>query len=85
MISAIKKAEDDQALVCRLFETEGKATTAKVKFDRQLMGKVSEAFEVDFIERPIKNSSAKVTADGFAVDLPKHAITSVMVRFKGIP
>ncbi|HAU36383.1 MAG TPA: hypothetical protein DCX07_01530 [Phycisphaerales bacterium] len=79
-LSAVKKAEDDDALIVRLFETAGKATVAKVRVDAKVLGAVAEAVEVDLLERPAETSTAKATADGFSVRLGAYGIASVRVR-----
>jgi alpha-mannosidase len=79
ILSSIKRAEDDECLIVRLYETAGKDTQAKVRLDPQLLGQVARAQEVDFLERPTPESSAKAAKDGFAVRLPAHGIASVKV------
>ena len=81
ILNCIKKAEDEDAVVFRLYETQGKSTTADVKLDSNLMGKVKEASEVDLLERSLRGSTAKCTPDGFRVMLPAYGITSVKLTF----
>jgi alpha-mannosidase len=82
MIAAIKKAEDENAVIFRLYETAGKAVTAKVKVDKTILGSIQNAVEVDLIERELKASSAKASAEGFMVKIPAKGLASVKVRFK---
>ncbi len=82
LVTAVKKAEDEDAVIFRLLETDGKATTATVELDGSLMGKVAGAVEVDLMERPIAGSTAKVAANGFSVNLPGNGIASVKVTFE---
>lgn len=82
VLTCVKKAEDSDALIVRLIETDGKPTTANVTLDPTLLGKASSAVEVDFIERELTESSAKVTPGGFSVQLPASGIASVMVTMK---
>ena len=82
VVSAVKKAEDDDAVIVRLFETAGRAAEAKVTLDGELMGTVAAAEEVDLLERPVAASTAKTTAAGFAVRVPGHGIASVKVTFE---
>ena len=79
VVSSVKKAEDDDALIVRLYETAGKATVARVTLDKGLLGEVGEATEVDLLERPVKPSGATATASGFTVKLDAYAIASVKV------
>ena len=81
ILSAIKKAEDDDAVIFRLFETAGKDTAAQVTLDASLLGEAATAVEVDLLERDLPASTAKTTAGGFRVSLPAHGIASVKVTF----
>ncbi len=81
ILTAIKKAEADEAFVLRLQETAGKATTAKVDLSESLLGKVKAVVEVDLLERPAPGSSATKTAKGFSVKIPARGIASVKVTF----
>jgi len=80
IVTAIKKAEDSNAVVFRLLETAGKPTLAKIRLDSKLFGEVLNAVEVDFMERPMTGSSANAIADGFTVKLPAHGVASVAVE-----
>jgi len=82
VLSSVKQAEDDDALVFRLYETSGKPAAARVSLDRRLMGVVRDAVEVDLLERPVACSTAKATQAGFAVAVPAGGIASVLVRFE---
>jgi alpha-mannosidase len=79
LVTSMKKAEDDDAIIFRLLETAGKATLADVQLDETTLGAITEAVEVDFIERSMEKSSAKKTKDGFSVKLPANGIASVKV------
>jgi alpha-mannosidase len=82
MIAAVKKAEDEDAVIFRLYETAGKSVVAKVSLDKAILGSVQSAVEVDLIEREIEKSSAKASADGFTVKIPASGLASVKVTFK---
>ena len=81
ILSAVKRCEDEDALIFRLIETAGKDTQANVVLDKALLGTVARAEEVDLLERPIDSSSATPTEDGFRVSLPACGIASVKVAF----
>jgi alpha-mannosidase len=81
VLTSVKQAQDGGGVVFRLLETEGKAATAKVKINPQLLGKPGQAVEVDLLERPVAKSSAKAGKEGFSVSLAPHAIVSVKVVF----
>lgn len=78
--SQIKKAEDGDGVIFRLYETDGKETKVSVQLAAPLFGTPAEAVEVDFIERPTAKNTASTTADGFTVTVPAHGIASVRVR-----
>jgi alpha-mannosidase len=84
ILSSIKKAEDSDDLIFRLFEADGKTATAKVQIDPRVLGKAVEATEVDFLERPTASSSARISAGGFEVNIAPHAIASVKVKLAGV-
>ena len=77
VISSVKQAEDEDALVVHLYETAGKKTVARIALNAAILGTPAEAVEVDFMERPLEVSTAKVTADGFSVTVPAYGIAAV--------
>jgi alpha-mannosidase len=79
VVSSVKKAENDDAFIMHLYETAGKATTAKISIDARLLGQVKDAVEVDFIERPVEKTTAKATKDGLTVKIPAHGIACVKI------
>ena len=82
LISAIKKSEDDDGLIVRIYETDGIDADATVNLEPRLWGKVVSAVETDLLERPVAKSTAKVARNGFHVRLPGHGIGTVKVGFK---
>jgi alpha-mannosidase len=80
ILSTLKKAEDGEALLVRLFDPSGQATTARVTFNAALLGKIRDAVEVDLLERPLAASSAKVKGNTVSVALPARGIATVLVR-----
>ncbi|MHB1000670.1 MAG: alpha-mannosidase [Armatimonadota bacterium] len=78
MVASVKKAEDSEALIVRLYETEGKETEAQVRIT-DLAALNSPAREVDIIEQPMDSSTAKMDGDILKVNLPAHGMTTVMV------
>jgi len=80
VLSCVKKGDDSDALIVRLFETAGKETsTARVALDNTLFGEVQAAVETDLLERPLAAPTAKAVGNGFTVRLGAHAITTVAV------
>ena len=81
VISSVRKAEDDEALIFHLYETDGRKTVAKVALNSAILGRPTDAVEVDLLERPLAESSVKVAGDGFAVTVPARGIAAVKVAF----
>jgi len=79
ILSSVKKAEDDDGVIFRLFEADGRAAEASVRLDGAIWGQVAEAVEVDLLERPLAGSTARADGAGFTAAVPAHGITSVKV------
>jgi alpha-mannosidase len=80
VVGAVKRAEEDGAIVVRLLETAGKATTARFELG-PLLGTPTAAEEVDFLERPVARGTARLASGAVSVDVPAHGVASVRVRF----
>ena len=78
MLASVKKAEDSQAVIVRLFEMEGKDTIAKVKLS-DIVKSGASAVEVDLMERPLRKSSAKLASGTLSVKIPAFGIASVKI------
>ena len=70
IVEVVKKAEDSNDLILRLYETEGKKCTAKVTFEQPL----DAVHQTDLLE----NSLSEVTIAGrsFQVPVGAYAIES---------
>lgn len=79
VLAALKKAEDSDGLVIRLFEIEGNEVTATVKLDPVLAPEGATAVEVDLLEQPLPESSASLSGCELKVKIPSHGIASVLV------
>jgi len=77
-ISAVKKAEDSEALVIRMFECEGKETAAKIRIT-DLVKPGSKAVETDVLERPLAKNSAKMDGDVLTVTVPAFGQATVKI------
>jgi len=82
-LSAVKKAEEGDALVLRLFNPTERRITARVEFDAELVGKVKKAVEVDLVERPLVKSTARVAGSRVSVAVPARGIATVRVEVAG--
>jgi alpha-mannosidase len=80
MVSGLKKAEDSGALIVRLYEMEGKAVTARVKFDEALVPGKATAVETDVLEQPLKTNGAKFEKGVLSVKIPAFGIATVRIR-----
>jgi hypothetical protein len=69
-------------LVVRLCETAGRTTTAIIRLDPRLAGKVAGAVEVDLMEQDVRNSSAKARGQAVSVRIQAHGISTVRIRIK---
>ena len=81
VVSGIKRAENGEGLIVRLYETAGKEATALLRFDQRRMGTVSGAVEVDLMERPLARSAAGVDDGVAAIRVPARGLASVRVTF----
>jgi alpha-mannosidase len=79
MLASVKKAEDSDAVIVRLYEMEGKATEAKVKIADIIKAKAT-AVQTDVMEQPLKKSTAKWEKDTLTVKIPAHGLVSVKIE-----
>jgi len=79
MISGIKKAEDTDEIVIRLYENDGNDTTAIVCLDPSLVKPHKVAMQTDILERPIPNNTAKLEKNILKVDIPAFSIVTVKI------
>ncbi|MCX7600141.1 MAG: glycosyl hydrolase-related protein [Armatimonadetes bacterium] len=79
MVSAVKKAEDSDAVVIRLFEIEGKETKAQVRLSRLLAPADGPAVETDLLERPVEKNTASRKGDVVSVKVPPFGIATVKI------
>jgi len=79
MLSGLKKAEDSDALIVRLYEMEGQAVTARVKLDATLAPANASAVETDVMECPLPANTAKMVGDTLEVQLPPFGMTTVKI------
>ncbi len=77
IVSALKKAEDGEALVVRVYETAGRETTAVIKLNTDLLGEATDAEEVDLMERPVTDPTARAQGGTVSVRVPPRGIASV--------
>lgn len=77
-LSTIKRAENSDALVIRMFETEGRDTTAKIKIN-SLIRPGAEAMETDILEHPLSVNTARMDGNTLLVAVPAFGQTTVKI------
>ncbi len=83
LISCIKKAENENTVIIRLHETDGKSVRARVEVNQSFFGLLAGAEEVDLLERPSqKNTAGVVKGNAFSVDVPAYAIVTVKLSLE---
>jgi len=80
IVSSVKKAEGESALLVRLFNPTDRKATAKIEPD--LLGQLVAAKEVDLLEREVNGQGLKSSASGVSVSVPARGIASVVVKVK---
>jgi alpha-mannosidase len=81
ILSGLKQAEDGEGLIIRLYETAGRQTTAEIAFNRDALGSILVAREVDLLERSLTPGSAATQGNTVTVTVPPLGIASVRVVF----
>lgn len=80
IVSGLKKAEDDNALIIRFYEMEGKNTSFKVYFNK-IFGTVKKACMVDLMERPLNTAKPQITPSHVTIEAPAYGIVSAKMWF----
>lgn len=78
-LAALKQSQNGTALIMRLVEMDGAATTAQIALS-PLLGKMTMAVEVDTLERPVEGNRVRLAANRLTVDMPAFGLMSVAVR-----
>lgn len=82
VVSGIKKAEDDDGIIIRLYGPSAHESKARIVFNRKF-GSVSGVWLVDAGERTLEALSAKqFTTNAVEVAIPPCGIVSIKVTFK---
>ncbi|MGC8862202.1 MAG: glycosyl hydrolase-related protein, partial [Armatimonadota bacterium] len=77
-LSALKKAEGSDAVVLRMFEAQGKKTTARVRL-AGIVKPGAAAVETDILEQPLAKNGAKLDGDILTVTIPAYGIATVKI------
>jgi alpha-mannosidase len=79
MVSGVKKAEDSEAIIIRLYEFEGRETEAKVWLCEEVVPPDAPAVETDLLEQPLPTNTARMKDGLLTVKVPAFGITTVKV------
>ena len=79
VVSGIKKSEDDESLLIRLYETGGRSVKARIKFNKAVMGVPKSARLVDLLERELKSKDIKIKGDSVIFPVPARGIVTVRI------
>lgn len=82
ILSSLKMAEDEDAVIVRLYEADGKRVTAKLNFNPLLWGEIAEVGQVDLLERPLSDSTVRLHEKRAEVELSPHSIVTLKLKFK---
>jgi alpha-mannosidase len=78
VLACLKRAEDSDAVIVRLYEVEGRAVTARVRLTDPVP-RGARCTEVDMLEQPLARSTARMSGDTLEVEVPAHGIATVMI------
>jgi len=78
ILSAVKKAEDDDAVVFRFYEFEGKGSQVRLRFPEPATG----AVQANLMEKEEKTLSLEANGREVSVPIGPYEIGTVKVRFK---
>jgi alpha-mannosidase len=77
MLSGLKRAEDSDAVIVRLYEFSGVATRAEVRIAPTLAPAGASAVETDVLEQPLAENTATFTGDLLTVAIPANGMATV--------
>lgn len=81
IISGIKKAEQANAVILRLYEIEGQSKDIKISLSENIFGKIKSAGSVDLLERELDSKKVKLKAGDITVSVGKYEIVSLKIGF----
>jgi alpha-mannosidase len=79
LLSGLKKAEDGEGLIIRLYEIEGRETTARVRIAPCLLPSTAVVVETDVLERPLPQSSPVLAGDILTAQLPPYGTVTLRI------
>jgi alpha-mannosidase len=82
IVSSLKIAEQEDAVIVRLYEADGKRVTATLNFNPLLWGEIAGVEEVDLLERPLSDSTVRLLEKSVKVELLPYGIVTLKLKFK---
>ncbi|HEY3396295.1 MAG TPA: glycoside hydrolase family 38 C-terminal domain-containing protein [Armatimonadota bacterium] len=79
LVSGLKRAEDSEALVVRLYEIAGEATEARLRLAPELAPVGAPVVETDVLEQPLAASTARWEGETLVVSVPAYGLATVRV------
>ena len=79
MLSGVKKAEEGDAIILRLYEMEGRQTKAHVQLDPALIGDDPLVGETDLLECPLERNTARYKHGVLTVDVRPFGLATVKI------
>ena len=77
LVSAVKRAEDGDGVIVRLYEADGKDAEAVLTFDRQ----VKSAAMADVLERGVPGGECRPEGCEVTARIPAYSIRTILVSF----
>ena len=79
MLSGMKRAEDGEGLIVRLYETDGIPVSARMRLSDVYCHPEAQALEVNILEEPLAQNSASLQDGILHVDLPAYSTVTVKI------
>ncbi len=81
IVAALKKSEDEEGIILRVVEAEGKKTACSINFDTKLWAKIRKVHRVNLTERKLNSSHILVRGNKISVNLRPYEIMSLLIKF----
>ncbi len=82
IVSSLKLAEQEDAVIVRLYEADGKRVTATLNFNPLLFGEIVDVEEVDLLERSLSDSTVRQLEKSVEVELLPYGIVTLKLKFR---
>ncbi|MBD3174828.1 MAG: hypothetical protein GF320_06595 [Armatimonadia bacterium] len=79
LVSGIKRAEDSEKTILRVYEVEGQATEARIWVSPELSAAGAGVVETDILERPLDDSTARREGEEIVVKVPAFGVATVAI------